>query len=162
MSSTIYKLFMTNRCRGDENIRTNLIKEFVAENSKMGVLINIIKESKFIDKTYVIEKYIDNEIRWRKLGLYIDFKYRRCSKHNTKTNSFSRCNNIIPGDLTTTWEKYIWDESINSWRISNFRYTDEVVVRCDDPFVSSNVYSNVVEPLVGERSSNYGRMLRNG
>ena len=39
MSSTIYKLFMTNRCRGDENIRTNLTKEFVAENSKMGVLI---------------------------------------------------------------------------------------------------------------------------
>lgn len=108
----IFRLHKCSRSFGDLTKRNEFSKEYIMENKSIDVLINHIKMSNEGNKfTYIIEKYINNDIRWRQLG-----RRNNCRHHGWEK-----------GDLTTTWEKYIWDDNIKSWRTSCYRYDDEII-----------------------------------
>jgi len=110
--SETYKLFRCTRCYGNSDNRDTVTKYFVIQNNNMNVLIEYIKNTtQEKEYTFCIQKFINNEIRWRRL-----VKHSRTSWHKW-----------LKGDLTTTWEKYVWDEKQEKWRISNYRYDDEIV-----------------------------------
>ena len=119
---TIYKLFQTSRSYGDESKRPSVTKIFVNESRNMSVLQKIVFSSDALDSTFVIEKYVDNIIQIRKLVYFtmgIEELPGVACEHKDEDAI------TISGHKTTTWEKYIYDDKIGKWKITNFRYKDE-------------------------------------
>lgn len=110
---TIYKLFKYERCYGNVVDRESVKKEYVIQNSNMNVLVDYIKNlSDEKNYTFCIQKFINNDLRWRQL-----------LRHSNQSRI-----GWVKGDITTTWEKYVWDEKQQNWRSSNYRYDDEIIV----------------------------------
>lgn len=126
--SAVYKLYETDRCYGDVATRETITKTFVLENKNMSKLVNFIKLSTAHDKTFVIEKYINDDIRWRQLIVAWGTHERPCSAWNVYDTCNHWVSNIEKGDLTTTWEKYVWCPTRMEWKQTNYRYDDEIVV----------------------------------
>lgn len=113
-NKSIYRLYKCSRSYGNKKIRETHLKEYVMEDTNMNVLMEYILSNNEKLYTFIIEKYINNEIRWRQLG-----------------KSKSKRRNVdgwVKGDLTTTWEKYVWNDIEKKWRISNYRYKDEIIL----------------------------------
>lgn len=109
-----FKLYKSMRCYGDVNRRKTISKEYVMESKTMSDLVNYIKNSNEEERiyTFYIEKYIYNTIQWRQLG-------------RSEKKAWS---GWTKGDLTTTWEKYVYDHRKHIWFMSNYRYEDEKVL----------------------------------
>lgn len=113
---TYYSLYKYERCFGDKTKRTQTLNlVFVDRSPNMMDLVNMVKrEGKYegLQYSYIIQKYINENIRYRRLirqervGGYLYFQR---------------------GDVTTTWEKYVWDDKKTKWRASSYRYDDEKV-----------------------------------
>lgn len=123
-ADTVYKLYKCGRCYGDNTLRRTIKPEWVMDSRNMQDLVNHITSSTETDKTFCIEKYIDWDQRWRRLGVFT-YNGRLCSADEGSPDS---------GDLTTTWEKYIWSPTTHKWRITNYRYDDELVER--SPYIT--------------------------
>jgi hypothetical protein len=97
MSKTLYKLYRQQRCYGCQ-ARHELIDKntFILESNNMENLITFVNNNGEKDKSYVILKYIDDDLRYRTLQR---FKY-----HNN--GNFDK---IHKGDLTKTWIRLFYD-----------------------------------------------------
>ena len=108
----VYKLFRCLRCYGKQDKHTLLEPEYIMENTNMNVLIQFITNlTTTTDKeySYYIQKFIGDEIRWRQLTT--KNVYNKWEKRN----------------ITTTWEKYIWNNKHHMWKLTNYRYKDEII-----------------------------------
>lgn len=121
-ADTIYKLYKCDRCYGDKVRMQTIQPEWVMESRNMQDLVQHIKSSTETNKTYCIEKYIDGDKRWRHLTVCTNPRNEFC-----RAQDFG--GSFASGDITTVWEKYIWSATTNKWRVSNYRYDDEVVER---------------------------------
>lgn len=129
---TTYRLYQEVRCFGNQTLRaavarnlgllsalpdnqtyltkdTRLSKMLVAESENMQTLLAHVLRHGDTSKTYVVRKYIDGDLRWRRLG------------------SSDRSGRWNHGDLTTTWVRWSYHPGQRRWKASNFRYPDEVV-----------------------------------
>ena len=112
-NNTVYKLYKYDCCYGDKSKRKMARKIYVTENKNMCYLIEIINGSNEGKQfTFCIEKFIDNSIIMR---------------HQSEYYEYSLLNGFVKrgGYLSTTWEKYVWDDNKNLWRSSSYRYEDE-------------------------------------
>ena len=112
MNNTVFKLYKYPRSYGNKCKREKVNHIYITSSTNMIKLVEKIKQSnEGKEFTFYIKKYIDNSIRWRQLG-----------RANSRALSGWR-----EGDLTTTWEKYVWDDKKKIWHPSNYRYDDEIV-----------------------------------
>lgn len=107
---TTYRMYQEARCFGNQALRAaRLSKMLVAESENMQTLLSHVLQHGDTSKTYVVRKYIDGDLRWRRLG------------------SSNRSGRWTRGDLTTTWVRWSYHPGQRRWKASNFRYPDEVV-----------------------------------
>lgn len=104
-----YKLYKENRCYGNRSLREKIERIFVVEELNKCIHFDDDKS-----KTYIIQKFIDEDLRWRQLGRM--YYHKNCN--------FNYCEK---GDLTTTWCRIIYDDKSNKWKETNYRYTDEII-----------------------------------
>ncbi len=133
--SVKYKLFQEDRCYGDISKRNDAKenKKFVCEDLNMINLVEFINLNGDKTKTYSIEKYIDDDLRWRQL---------------TK-NKYGK---YIKGDLTTTWYKMNFNEKTISWKETNFRYNDEIIPLY--PENATKYYQDMIKKQMNENLAN--------
>lgn len=112
----IYKLYEDDRCFGDIKKRKEVLENrlFICEDSNMIRLINYVHINGNWTKTYIILKYVDDDVKWRQLQK--QNKYG-CDEH---------------GDLSTTWYKIIYEPNKMTWKESIFRYNDEKIILYDE------------------------------
>lgn len=113
--AVMFKLFRCDRCFGDKKKRETVNKVFLMSHKKMDRLIRIVNASTDGEKfTYYIEKYV-----------YDIQKIRKISYLHQITEDGLNCK----WELSTTWEKYVYDLKDKIWRSSDYRYDDEIVNR---------------------------------
>jgi len=117
MTNTTYKLYKQDRCYGSHT-RHELIEKhiFILESDNMSNLITFVNNEGDQTKSYVIFKYINDDLRYRTLQRF---------RHH-KNGNFDK---IYKGDLTKTWARIFYDSRLNKWKETNYRYDDEVLWR---------------------------------
>lgn len=106
-----YRLFQVQRAFGD--LSAPRAKTFLAAFARMtDALDHLASQSR--EFTYTVEKYIGDDRQLRRIRM------PRAGVWDTNT---------APGDITTTWDKWVWDNARAKWRSTRFRYPDEVVQR---------------------------------
>ena len=106
------KLYEQERCFGDQLKHSSIESLYIMENTKMNKLTNYIHTSGSKDKSYVIEKYINDVLEHRQLGICHDNcgGYGYCARN---------------GDMTSIWERLFYCELNEKWMVTNYRYNDE-------------------------------------
>jgi len=115
MSKPIYKLYKQNRCYGNQTQASTVEKVFVIQSNNMNDLMSFINKEGDVNKSYIILKYIDDKLMWRQLLRW----------HFHKNKNFDK---ICKGDLTTTWTRLFYDTKLKTWKETNYRYDNEIVM----------------------------------
>ena len=113
-SKVIYKLYEENRCFGNQESHQKNGKTFIVEDTNMKKLTTHVRLNENKNTSYIILKYISDDLRWRQLG---KFNFHKNGNFNYSEK----------GDLTTTWIRMFYDNEKNIWKESNYRYNDEIV-----------------------------------